>query len=474
MERTLPENANLEHLKAQAKDLLSDKRKEHPTYPLHAAQLELAHDYGFASWPKLVAHVEALQATRFDRQGQIDLVEKSIHDGKPAAALHALLNRDPSLRHASVAMAMATLDLDYDLDPEAVNVPTGGLKAPPLVYVCFSAFAHEQPNAYAAMVARLLGMGADPNGSFMSADYPDNPFPCLYGAAGWARNPEVTKLLLDAGANPDDTESLYHATESMDNSCLKLLLEAGPKKDHHYALLRKLDFEDMDGLNLMLAHGCDPNKFNALGHAIRRGRSAAIIRRLVEAGANVDVPNEEGLTVQQLVFERGLDLPELLEGFVPNQADLLLRACWAGNAAGAAQHRMDVSSLPKLRRRAFTDAMWEGKAETVDAFVAGGFTWEQRDDSNGTPLHVACFQGSVVCVQALLPHHPPMDDEQDMYHAKPVQWAAYASTFHSEAHGRDYAGVLRAMAAAGSPAPLASAGSEEIQALAKELWPELA
>jgi len=373
-----------------------------------------------------------------------------------------------------VATAMATLDLDYDLDPAAVNGPTGGFSATPLVYVCFSAFAKEQPEAYTAMVRRLLDMGADPNASFNMDDYPDNPFSCLYGASGWARNAAATQMLLEAGADPDDGESLYHSTETLDNSCLKLLLEARPKKDHHYALLRKLDFEDMDGLNLMLSHGCDPNKFNALAHAIRRGRSAAIIRRLVEAGADVDKPNEEGLSVQQMVYERGLDLPELLERFVPDNADQLLRACWAGDAAEAAKHRMDTSTLPRLRRRAFTDAMWEGRAETVDAFVAGGFTWEDRDDSKGTPLHVACFQGSLACVNALLPHHPPMDDDKDMYNAIPVQWAAYASVFHSESPGRDYLGIIRAMAAAGSPPPHRGAGSDDVQFLAKQLWPELA
>lgn len=473
MERTLPENANLEHLKAQAKDLLSDLRKDTPNYPLHAAQLQLAREYGFASWPKMVAHVEALEATKLDRAGQIDLVEKSIHDGKPADALRALVARDPLIRRASVAAAMATLDLDYDLDPDAVNVPTGGFNATPLVYVCFSAFAKEQPEAYAAMVRRLLDIGADPNALFNMDDYPDNPFSCLYGASGWARNAAATQMLLEAGADPDDNESLYHATETLDNSCLKLLLEAKPKKDHHYALLRKLDFEDMDGLNLMLSHGCDPNKFNALAHAIRRGRSAAIIRRLVEAGANVDKPNEDGLSVQQMVYERGLDLPELLERFVPDEADRLLRACWAGDAAEAAKHRLDTTTLPRLRRRAFTDAMWEGRAETVDAFVAGGFTWEDRDDSKGTPLHVACFQGSLPCVQALLEHNPPLNDHLDMYDAIPLQWACHASQFHDGHTDRDYPGIVRTMTAAGSPPPYRLMGSDAVQRALQEFWPEL-
>ena len=39
--------------------------------------------------------------------------------------------------------------------------------------------------------------------------------------------PELTRLLLEAGADPDDGESLYHATEAEDPECLQLLLEHG-------------------------------------------------------------------------------------------------------------------------------------------------------------------------------------------------------------------------------------------------------
>ena len=38
--------------------------------------------------------------------------------------------------------------------------------------------------------------------------------PALYGAAGVIHDPELTRVLLEAGANPDDGESPYHATEA--------------------------------------------------------------------------------------------------------------------------------------------------------------------------------------------------------------------------------------------------------------------
>src|SRR5258708_20080948 len=55
--RRLPEHPDLRHLKDQAKDLL----RAGQATSLANAQLQVARQYGFASWPKLKAHVESLQ-----------------------------------------------------------------------------------------------------------------------------------------------------------------------------------------------------------------------------------------------------------------------------------------------------------------------------------------------------------------------------------------------------------------------------
>jgi hypothetical protein len=59
MSRRLPELPNLEHLKKQAKQRLQHLRQEDPSAQLATAQHVLAQEYGFASWPKLKAHVES-------------------------------------------------------------------------------------------------------------------------------------------------------------------------------------------------------------------------------------------------------------------------------------------------------------------------------------------------------------------------------------------------------------------------------
>ena len=55
--RRLPDQPNLRHLKDQAKDLL----KTGAATSITDAQFKIARLYGFASWPKLKAHVESFE-----------------------------------------------------------------------------------------------------------------------------------------------------------------------------------------------------------------------------------------------------------------------------------------------------------------------------------------------------------------------------------------------------------------------------
>jgi len=61
MSLTLPPRPSLDHLKKQAKARLEAMQATSPDAQLADAQHALARDYGFASWPKLKAHVEALE-----------------------------------------------------------------------------------------------------------------------------------------------------------------------------------------------------------------------------------------------------------------------------------------------------------------------------------------------------------------------------------------------------------------------------
>ena len=85
--RELPENPDLRHLKDQAKDLLKAGHAE----SLARAQFQIARQYGFASWPKLKAHVESLQLA-----GQLKLAI----DANDLEEVKRLMTRHPELHRA--------------------------------------------------------------------------------------------------------------------------------------------------------------------------------------------------------------------------------------------------------------------------------------------------------------------------------------------------------------------------------------
>ena len=85
--RSLPANPDLRHLKDQAKDLFQAGGAK----SLADAQFQLAREYGFASWPKLKAHVESLQEV-----GQL----KAAIDANDVERLAEMMTRNPALHRA--------------------------------------------------------------------------------------------------------------------------------------------------------------------------------------------------------------------------------------------------------------------------------------------------------------------------------------------------------------------------------------
>jgi len=62
--RPLPERANLEHLKKEAKQRLRSLRLDNPGVTLSAVQLTVAREYGFSSWRSLIAYVKSQSAKK--------------------------------------------------------------------------------------------------------------------------------------------------------------------------------------------------------------------------------------------------------------------------------------------------------------------------------------------------------------------------------------------------------------------------
>ena len=143
----------------------------------------------------------------------------------------------------------------------------------------------------------LLRHGANPNAFYTADEWPDSPLPCLYAAG--LESTTIQHLRARCwrrGANPDDSESLYHSTEDADLACMRLLLEHGTSPMAVNALKHMHDREDIEGVQLLLQAGADPNQVNGRGDALHwavwRGRSAQAVAMLLDSGAAIDAEAE--------------------------------------------------------------------------------------------------------------------------------------------------------------------------------------
>src|SRR5262245_23267047 len=226
--RQLPEHPDLRHLKDQAKDLL----RAGQAASLANAQFQVARQYGFASWPKLKAHVESSQTV-----GQL----KQAIDSGDFERVKELMTRNPELHRA----------------------PLGYAKNGPLTWVAECRVPRQAPSeTRLAMAKWMIENGSDVHqggdGPLMRAALADMRIPMMEllvakGAdvnALWNGNypiicapcetlaPRALKWLLDHGADPTvasrDYGNLlnmlictYARNSKCKHACLEILAQAG-------------------------------------------------------------------------------------------------------------------------------------------------------------------------------------------------------------------------------------------------------
>src|SRR5262249_46339590 len=157
------------------------------------------------------------EQSQLDFQGLVaEFIDAAVSDGRRA---QEILARNPKIAGAGFYVALvlgnhAAVENALAENPALVKGKSGPQNCEPLAYVCFSRYAYETaPRAHdlAKTAKVLLGHGADPNAVVILEELPNNPLSCIYAAAGLNNNTELALALLEAGANPDDGESVYHS-----------------------------------------------------------------------------------------------------------------------------------------------------------------------------------------------------------------------------------------------------------------------
>src|SRR6266404_1273056 len=328
----LPDRPNLRHLKDQAKDLL----KAGAAASITDAQFKIARLYGFASWPKLKAHIDSLEEI-----GQL----KQAIDTNDIVSVKTMMTRNPTLHSAS---------LGYGKDG-------------PLTWVAECRVPWESPSPVRlAMAEWMLGHGSDVHqggdGPLMRAALNGYPIPMM-------------ELLVSHGA---DVNALWHGhfpiifapCESLDPAALKWLLDHGANpncRDHGHEISghpypgTALDYliagyarslERLSACIDVLLEAGGETKYNTQAVlALLRGRldnlaelidaePGLVTKRFSELDCGADVNaratlDEAGIGGQTAIFhavtqfdDNGLPITQLL---IERDADLTVRAKLPGN-----------------------------------------------------------------------------------------------------------------------------------------------
>jgi len=513
--KTLPSGANLDHLKKQAKELLRLYRDGDATaisrftsnlpaaahrtrdevvalgLRLHDAQSCIAREYGFASWTELRLYVESRAVPR-EQQDWIrywlglayggDAVG-SYDAGRPRVAAQ-LLRDHPGLPSSDVSVACAAGQLDaiaraVAADPDWINRADGPLNLPPLVAVTHSRLGQlpEFAERLRNCARFLLQAGAHPN-QRIGNRYPpatlaspdeSEPLSALYGAAGVNRDAVLTEMLLTAGADPNDGESLYHSLE--EPACTRLLLAYGARVGGTNALRRALDMPSPVALELLLAHGGDPNEPVEAGptttwgpplmRAIAVRRSARHIAALLAAGADPQARTPGGVSAWRLAMQTGLrEVADLLREAGADDTlsaeDEFVAACARVDASEArriqALHPDLPRALPEHQLRLLPDTAAWGSREAVKVMVELGWPIAARGgDWDASALNHAVFRGDAELTAFLLSHGASWRETHgfgaDVLGT--LSWASFNEPDGIE-HG-DWIGCARALVAHGLP-----------------------
>jgi ankyrin repeat protein len=303
--QSLPQNPNLRHLKDQAKDLLKSGQAD----SIASAQFQIARKYGFASWPKLKAHLESLQ--------EIGQLREAIDTNSPQRVID-LMVRNPALHVAPIGPRRGQKALTWAAE---CRVPRGSPSADRLAIARWmienGSDVHQDgdaPLARAAlrderipMMELLVSHGADVNARGTRHS------PVIFSPCD-TLSPAALKWLLDRGANPNvgDYTALDYVIETYHRSphlseCIEILLDAGGTTRHNNPALLAILRGRLDELSKLL--DADPALIHQRFGEFDFGPGTGTRRLTLKGATLLHVAAEYGATeTARLLLERGAEV----------------------------------------------------------------------------------------------------------------------------------------------------------------------
>jgi ankyrin repeat protein len=371
-----------------------------------------------------------------------EFIKASVWHGRLNDA-DAILAANPGIRESNIHVAALLGDAEGVISFIAVDASNatskgGPLGWDPLTHLCFSRYLRldrTRSEGFVRAAKALLNAGASANTGFYDNDHQPEPEfeSALYGAAGVAHHAELTQLLIDHGADPNDAEVSYHTPETYDNGALEVLVKSGRLTADSLAtmLLRKHDWHDYDGVRYLLEQGADPNRMThwrrtSLHQAVLRDNALKIVELSLDHGGDPTHTRDSRSAIAMAARRGRGDLLQLFEQRgIPTElpgVDRLISACARGNeeiAQGIAV------SEPQLARQLIVEggqllAEFAGTGNTSGVrclldlgvnvaapFQEGDGYWGIGKDS--TALHVAAWRLRHSTVKLLIERGAPVN-----------------------------------------------------------------
>ena len=447
----LPDDPSIDHLRRLARRLQRAVRtgdpeavalatrydfRPGPAFALSAAQLVVARECGFASWPALRRQLDLLGGRRRDPDAVPPATAPADEFCRLACLVYAA---DDGPDRWSAAAAMLTADLlgssvyaaaalgddaalarHLDADPAAASRPGGPNGWEPLLYLVYSRVPQVAPLRAAEL---LLDAGSDPDAGYAWHGLTP-PFTALTGVFGEGeqgpgrqpRHPDsiaLARLLLAAGADPNDGQTLYNRMFRPDDDFLRVLFEyglgrqasgvwrerlGGALETPAEMLARPLTWAAghgfTDRVRLLLSHGVDPDAVSPEGRALPLAAAAGhreTVALLIDAGAApVTLSPEDGLVAAVLAGDSGAVDPAVLPAALAARPGLVAEAVDAGVGPELAVRLGFDVSAPAGGQTALHSAAWNGDLAAVRRLVELGADTQARDARfGGRPLEWA-------------------------------------------------------------------------------------
>ena len=457
MSASLPDRPNLGQLRRQAKELRDAARRGEPGaldrvtriyraapqggVTLAAAQLVIARELGFTSWPRLKAAVESNSAT----PGQLVEAFVAASVERPLREAATILEAHPSIAAHSIYAAAVlgdrrTVSEMLAADPSGAVAIDEARGWPPLLYACYSRWHHIDPSratGMAKVVNLLLDAGASPNTNngarvgYRSA---------LSGAVE-VNNPDVTRVLLDAGANPDDRQCIGEAAGHRDHRCLELLLSHGARVAGTWALDAAVDADDPQAVSLLTgvlrgATGQTANEATEALPGAAANASSEVVSALLAAGADRTASDSEGFSALRRAVRAGQaeTAALLVRHGAPDDStdvDRFIGACRRADRAVAEQILAEHPDLPDRLtdddRAAVAEAAGSAPAAAVALMLDLGFSPDDRNGFGEQPLHTAAYYGNAEVVRLLIDAGADLDAGDARFDGTPLAYATVGS-----------------------------------------------